>query len=48
MFTFEEEKKILEVLGELPLSEFNKACEKAGVSDSLKKAILDFLEAEGD
>lgn len=45
MINFEE--LLLKVIAELPLSEFEKACEKAGLSDFLKEEILSLLDRRG-
>lgn len=45
MVNFEE--LLLKLVAELSLSEFEKACEKAGINEHLKKDILDLLERRG-
>lgn len=45
MITLEHE--LLKLIGELKLSEFNNACEKAGISDELKNLIMELVE-EGE
>lgn len=46
MINFEE--LLLKIVAELPLSEFDKACEKANINRYLKQDILDLLAREGD
>lgn len=41
------EQELLKLIGELKLSEFNNACNKAGISDSMKELIMELIE-EGE
>jgi hypothetical protein len=45
MINFEE--LLLKIVAELPLSEFEKACEKAGINQYLKEDILNLMERRG-
>lgn len=45
MINFEE--LLLNIVAELPMSEFDKACAKAGINEYLKQDILDLLDRRG-
>lgn len=45
MMTFEQ--ILFQIVAELPISEFNKACEKAGIDEKTKQDLLNLLHARG-
>lgn len=45
MINFEE--ILLQIVAELPLSEFNKACDKAGINEELRKDLSNLLHVRG-
>lgn len=36
------------IVNELPMSEFKKACEKAGINESLQETILEIIAVRGE
>jgi hypothetical protein len=42
------EQLLVRLVNELPLSEFKKACDKAGINESLQETILDIIDMRGE
>jgi hypothetical protein len=42
------EELLVKLVNELPLSEFNKACDNAGINKSLRETVLELVALRGE
>jgi hypothetical protein len=42
------EELLIKIVNELPLSEFRKACDSAGINKSLQQVVLDIVDSRGE